>query len=567
MGAPLMATEQIYGPITRTHLRRLAFYWGWGVFLSFVAFTFRIGPPVSPDGPGNEQIVQQVMLAGGGLAMLIAWRWEGVGGFLLTTAAIMLGVLAGVGFPPLEGLAVTILFLVPGLALLVLWSTQHRWYVMATTGAIVTIGMAAGGFGAVTVHDYYFGPAHPESQIAALPPSLITWAWSGALTPTSIRVNAQVGDPGETARLAIAAEPAFEAPRWSGPEAVTEETNRIVSFAVGELEPGTDYYYAIEVDGELDRVRSGEFSTPPDGPFSFTVALGSCARVGSNGAVFDTIREFDPFLFLALGDLHYGNIETNDREGFRSVLDTTLSRTAQSALYRSVPTAYLWDDHDFGGNNSSASSASAPAAQASYREYVPSFDLEDDDGAIYHAFTIGRVRFLVTDTRSAREGDTMLGAAQIEWLKQEMLEARDTYALTVWASSVPWIGAESGSADHWGRFADERADLSNFIADNGIAERLVMVAGDAHMLAIDDGTNSDYSDSGNGGFPVLHAAALDRPGSVKGGPYSEGTFPGAGQFATMSIEDDGGSELRVSWQGYDWELNEIVSHDMTFEVG
>ena len=562
-----MASEEIAGPITRTRLRRLAFFWGWGVFLMFVAFTFSIGPPVSPEGPGREQIVQQIMLLGGGLGMLFAWRFEGLGGFLLTTAAIMLGVLAGIGFPPIEALGVTILFLVPGLALLLLWSSQHRWFVMAGTAVIVVFGLAAGGLGSTTLHNYYFGPAHPESQIVAPPPSLISWAWSGALTPSSIRVNAQVNEVGASARLAVATEPTFEAPAWSAPAAVTADTNRIVSFALDALEPATDYYYAIEVNGELDLVRGGEFSTPPDAPFSFTVALGSCARVGSNGAVFDAIRETDPFLFLALGDIHYGNIETNDRGAFRSVLDTTLSRPAQSALYRSVPTAYLWDDHDFGGNNSNAGSASAPAAQMSYREYVPSYDLEESEGAIYHAFTIGRVRFLVTDTRSAREGETMLGAAQIEWLKREMIEGRDNYALTVWASSVPWIGARSGAADHWGGYADERAELSNFIADNGIAERLVMVAGDAHMLAIDDGSNSDFSRSGNGAFAVLHAAALDRPGSVKGGPYSEGTFPGAGQFATMSIEDDGGDEVRVSWRGFDWELNEIVSHEMTFLLG
>ncbi len=35
-------------------------------------------------------------------------------------------------------------------------------------------------------------------------------------------------------------------------------------------------------------------------------------------------------------------------------------------------------------------------------------------------------------------------------------------------------------------------------------------------LAIDDGTNSDYT------------AALDRPGPKKSGPYSEGAFTGAG---------------------------------------
>jgi hypothetical protein len=44
-----------------------------------------------------------------------------------------------------------------------------------------------------------------------------------------------------------------------------------------------------------------------------------------------------------------------------------------------------------------------------------------------------------------------------------------------------------------------------------------MISGDAHMVAIDDGTNSDYADGGGGGFPVFHAGALDRSSSVKGG--------------------------------------------------
>jgi len=562
-----MTAAPIIDDSTRRRLHWVARGWGLTVFLLFVGFAYQIGPPVSPEGPGNEQIVQQVMLAGGGIWVLVSWRWEGIGGWMLTLSAIMLGILAAVGFPPLSALLVTLVFLVPGLILLFLWSTRRHRIIQAATALTVVAGLVLGGFAANAIYDYYFGPAHPESLLVARPPSAINWAWSGALTPTSISVNAQVAEGGTTARLAIATTEDLEAARWSEPHAVSEDANRIVSFAIDGLEPATDYHYAVEVDGELDLVRRGEFSTPPDAPFSFSIALGSCARVGSNGLVYEAIREVDPLMFLALGDFHYGNIETNDIGAFRSVLDETLTRPAQSALYLSTPIAYLWDDHDFGGNNSNANSASAPAAQASYREYVPHYALEADDGAIYQAFSLGRVRFLVTDTRSGREGDTMLGEQQIEWLKQELLAARDTHALTVWASSVPWIAAPgSGTGDDWGGYPEERADLANFIADNGIADHLVMVAGDAHMLAIDDGTNSDYSDAGDAGFPVLHAAALDRPGSTKGGPYSEGTFPGAGQFATMTVEDDGGDTIRVAWQGFDWEMNEVVGLDLSFDV-
>jgi phosphodiesterase/alkaline phosphatase D-like protein len=511
------------------------------------------------------------MLAGGGIAVFMAWRWEGVGGFLLTFAGIGLGVLAAVAFPPLQALIVTVIFLVPGLAFLFLWATQHRRLVMAATAAVVVTGLTMGGFLASAIYDYYFGPAHPESQLAAPPPSLIEWAWSGALSSDSIRVNAKIAIEDATVRLGVTLEDdqTFESARWSAPQVAAEDANRVVGFSVAGLEPETSYRYAVEVDGEVDLVRSGRFVTPPTGgtPASFTVALASCARTGSNGAVYDTIRESDPLFFLALGDIHYGNIKSNDIGAFRSELDQLLSAPAQSRLYLSTPIAYTWDDHDFGGNNSRRDVASAPAAQATYREYVPSYPVESGEGAIYQAFTIGRVRFVLTDTRSARDGETLLGAEQLEWLMQELLDARETHAITVWANSVPWIAAASDGADHWGGYAEERQALADFIARHDLARSLVMVSGDAHMLAIDDGSNSDYSTSGGAGFPVLHAAALDRPGSTKGGPYSEGAYPGAGQFALMTVEDRGGDEIEVLWRGYDWERNEIVALALRIEVG
>ena len=127
---------------------------------------------------------------------------------------------------------------------------------------------------------------------------------------------------------------------------------------------------------------------------------------------------------------------------------------------------------------------------------------------------------------------------------------------------MPWIAPEDSARDDWGGYATERAELANFIADNGVSN-LMMLAGDAHMLAIDDGTNTDYSASGRGGFPLLHAAALDRPGSVKGGPYSEGAYPGAGQYGLVTFRYEGDS-LTVDMTGRNWEGETLVSY--SFQV-
>jgi hypothetical protein len=90
-----------------------------------------------------------------------------------------------------------------------------------------------------------------------------------------------------------------------------------------------------------------------------------------------------------------------------------------------------------------------------------------------------------------------------------------------------------------------------------------MLSGDAHMVAGDDGTNSDYSTQHMGGFPVFHAAALDRPGTIKGGPYSLGTYPGGGQFGLLQIEDDGDGPVRVTFRGLDYTGRELLSYTYT----
>jgi hypothetical protein len=99
--------------------------------------------------------------------------------------------------------------------------------------------------------------------------------------------------------------------------------------------------------------------------------------------------------------------------------------------------------------------------------------------------------------------------------------------------------------------APETRRIADTLAAAGVDD-LVMVSGDAHMVAADDGTDTDYNTAGGAGFSLLHAAALGSPGDVKGGPYSEGAFPGAGQFGTVTVTDTGGDTVDVEMAGRNW---------------
>lgn len=387
----------------------------------------------------------------------------------------------------------------------------------------------------------------------------VAWAWSGAVTAAAATVKARVVLPSQGARLRLVDEgrPQSEARSVPADGFVEPDANGIVEFALTDLQPATRYRYTVE--SREGATLAGSFRTFVDGAFSFRVAFASCASTGSNSPVFDAIRGLAPDLFLHMGDLHYEDIGRNAPERFRRAYDKVLASPRQSAMFRAMPLVYVWDDHDFGPNNADGTSPSKPAAFAVYREVVPHYRLGTPDNlSLNHAFSIGRVRFIVTDTRSSRApGDlpdasrrTMLGATQLAWLEQE-LKASVGHALVVWVNTVPWITRQKGHTDGWERYGLERQRLADLIAGLGLSRRMVMLSGDAHMVAIDDGTNSNYATGaapGEPAFPVVHAAPMDRRTSEKGGPYTNGISRRRGQFGLMDVADDG-SSLRVELSG------------------
>ncbi len=553
-------------PTAVVAVRRVAFALGMiAVALSYVGHRYG-WLDFRPGGTAFDVDIRPVFTGFFVVSLLVALKWEIVGGALAGFAGAALIAFAAKQLVPTHAVVVVALLLIPAVLWLIvdLADLAPR---RAVIGVLLTLFMSVAGL--VTgerVYDYLWGPTHPESTLTARPKSVVQWVWSGAVTTTEAEVRSRPEADYESARLALATNPDLDDADLVD---ARDESGRVVGFDLVNLEPDTDYFYAVEIDGELDLVRTGSFRTFPQGPASFTVAVGSCARVGSNGRVFDTIRELDPLLYLITGDLHYGDNGRNDVGRYQEVMDLTLSLPAQAALYESTPIAYMWDDHDYGGNDADGNSPSRQAAMAAYREYVPSYNLSGDESAIYQAFTIGRVRFILTDARSARnldnddnaEAPSMLGFEQKAWLKDELENSAKSHELVVWVNPVPWIADAEDGADHWGGYAVERRELADHIATNNI-DNLLMVAGDAHMVAIDDGSNTDYSTDGHPGFPLIHSAALDRLGSVKGGPYSEGVVAGGGQFATIDVRDDGDS-IVVRLTGLDWQGNELLAYEFS----
>lgn len=408
---------------------------------------------------------------------------------------------------------------------------------------------------------------------------------SGALQSTSVKIHAKLTDSTTNVRALVSTSNPPAAPFiYSNVGKALAATNQIASLSVEGLQPNTRYYYQIEADGIIDDSPDdiGTFKTPDEGPYNFLFMAASCNRQPDT-KTYDDFLGYDPLFYLNAGDLHYADPNSNAINVHRSAMeDRVFTQQNHIDLFRNLPFVYVWDDHDYCGNDDDGPNADgAINASKVYKEYIPHYPFPEnkvgtDTNSIYQAFTIGRVRFIVSDLRSqrTRNNGTAMGMAQKNWFKNELLQAKANNQLICWVSSYSWYGTLD---DNWRLNSNERRELSEFMRDNAI-ENLFIINGDAHMFAIDDGSNGDFTAAQDlpYKYPVLQAGPIENNGSYKGGTYSEGTFyqffVKAAQYGVVRIEDNGGDSICVVFEGYKKDLNtqatsQLVTYEFCRKIG
>lgn len=396
--------------------------------------------------------------------------------------------------------------------------------------------------------------------------------WAGALTSTSVRVVADTAPP-TNGSLLVADNEAMTGAVTFGP--VTATINGILDFAVTGLDPDTQYWYVVDAGG-LNNSYKGTFRTHP-GPVGERLsyifgAAGDAGLTGvgndsyitdqvSNNPVFDTMREQSAAeewaWFSHLGDLHYRNYNVNDPDLFRTAYDENHNfnlgfnpAARQGMFLRGQAITYVWDDHDFGGNDSNRTVASNPAANLVYRECVPHYPLGSGGSTgIYQSWQVGRVLYVATDSRSFRDPNsdpqtpskTLLGTAQKAWLEALLTANAGGAEALVWQSSSRWIGG----SDTWSSFEHERDEMVQMFGDTGWLERMLFMTADEHALSICSGPYNPY-----GRFPMFMFASMDSSyGTNSTAIYDVGQNQGRQQYGTMRVADNGHT-LSLTGTGY-----------------
>ncbi|HKL02765.1 MAG TPA: alkaline phosphatase D family protein [Cryomorphaceae bacterium] len=348
----------------------------------------------------------------------------------------------------------------------------------------------------------------------------------------------------------------------------TDSLSGYGSIGLDSLQPNTTYYYRGLI-GDTISGPIGKFKTHGPGIASFEFVFASCMRTGSESQIFGAMADLDPLFYLNTGDFHYENIERNCKENFRDAFRANWMSKSQAKLFRTAPFIYMWDDHDYGPNNSSRKAPCRESAVQAYRQFVPHYPLAFDSkkGPVSQSFPMGRVRFILADLRSQKvkpkyrdcerisPGSNFGTDEHFNWFLNELLLAKQRGELVVWVSGIPFINQPGGpnydcdEDDDWGGYPEERKRIANFISLHEIP--ICILSGDAHMCAIDDGSNSSYADVGSEGIPVFHAGPMHEETSYKGGPYSHGYSASPYQFGVMRVNDDGGDGICIEWEARD----------------
>lgn len=223
------------------------------------------------------------------------------------------------------------------------------------------------------------------------------------------------------------------------------------------------------------------------------IGFGSCYKPEKKTALWKAVLDFDPQVWLWLGDNVYADVI--DGKYIKKDLPKDAFDRAYRLLGESEGIATLkklspghmmatWDDHDFGRNDIGKDWERKEDAK---KAFVKFWGGEEKEDGVYSARDFGPegkgIRVIMLDTRFNRddpsaEGD-ILGEKQWKWLGEEL--ARPGAGLVVIGSSIQVL-ANQHRFEKWGNFPKAQEKLFQLIRESGA--HVIFISGDRHHAEI-----------------------------------------------------------------------------------
>lgn len=343
------------------------------------------------------------------------------------------------------------------------------------------------------------------------------------------------------------------------------------------VKPGLNYVYQLLINDEVvERPYPLSFQTPPlwqwrTDPPAMKIALGSCTFIndstydrsgnpyGGQYDIFTSIYEKDPDLMLWLGDNNYlrdGDFYTTTGIVHRYTHSRNVPE--MQPLLASTSNYAIWDDHDYGPNNSDRSYRMKNTTLAAFQLFWgnPSYGL--GNGGTTSMFEWGDADFFMLDNRYFRTPNnrndgprTLLGEEQLEWLLDALAFSRARFKFIMIGNQV--LNSAELFENHANLAPEERRRIMQYIVDQRI-KNVIFLTGDRHhselSMVEDEGIKIyDFTVS-----PLTSGAhdASDEPNVNR----VEGSHVGIRNFGLMEITGPR-LERKVRLSLYDTDGNQL----------
>ncbi len=353
-----------------------------------------------------------------------------------------------------------------------------------------------------------------------------------------------------------------------------------------QVQPGTVYAYQLQINDQavpLDYPTTFQTQTlwqwrtdPPD----FRVALGSCNYVnevafdrpgkpyGGEYQIFQAIHQKRPDLMLWLGDnIYFREVDWYSWTGILHRNTDTRSLPELQPLLASTHHYAIWDDHDYGPNDSDRSFIHKEKTLKAFQLFWgnPSFGLPGQ-GGITSQFQWADVDFFLLDDRYFRSPDdrktsdpTILGKTQLEWLIDAMVYSKASFKMVALGGQVLNTYPKYETYIH--NHPKERAYLLERIEEEDL-KNVIFLTGDRHHTELSKLVNA----KGNSvyDFTVSPLTASSGPRNEVNKLRVEGTLVTQRNFGLLEFSGPKDKRM-VKLRIFDNEGKELWSQEIVAE--
>ena len=247
--------------------------------------------------------------------------------------------------------------------------------------------------------------------------------------------------------------------------------------------------------------RPAPLPSPAVNPLISRLALGSCMKQDRPVPILRTVMDWEPELFIWLGDNIYG--DTHDMNLLEARYQQLAAKPLFAALRAKTPMVATWDDHDYGLNDAGSDYTKKEESKEIFLRFwnEPERSERRQRPGIHTSYTFTdptlkkSLQVIMLDTRTFRTPltknttssykndyrpdssptNTFLGADQWNWLKSRLQEPAD---LRLIGTSIQF-GHEYNGWESWTNFPTEIEKMVDLIKETK-ANGVVFLSGDVH---------------------------------------------------------------------------------------